>query len=76
MNGGHQPFDDAEPVVNDLGERSETVGGAGGVGNHLQIGGVSPVIDPHDEHGASAEGAEMTTFLRRLSGGRKPSPPL
>ena len=33
MNGGHQTLDDAKLVVDDLGERGQAVGGAGGIGN-------------------------------------------
>merc|ERR1719402_2013247 len=37
VHGSHQTLENAEVVVDDLGERSETVGGAGGVGDHLHV---------------------------------------
>ena len=33
MNGAHQTFDDAVVVIDDLGQRSETVSRAGGIGD-------------------------------------------
>ena len=65
-------------VVDDLGERSQTVGGTRGVGDDLVLGLVSLEVNTTDEPvcqwssvinakatymGASAEGAEMMTFL-------------
>jgi hypothetical protein len=65
-------------VVDDLGERSQTVGGARGVGDDLVLGLVGIKVNTTDEPGrqakyrlvqniaymgASAEGAEMMTFL-------------
>jgi 3-hydroxyisobutyrate dehydrogenase-like beta-hydroxyacid dehydrogenase len=32
MNGGHEAFDNAELVMDHLGERSQTVGGTGRIG--------------------------------------------
>ena len=51
MNGGHEAFDDAEAVIDDLGHGSQAVGGAGGVGNELHVGGVLVEVDAADEHG-------------------------
>ena len=49
--GGHESLDDAEVIVNDLGQRSQAVGGAGSVGNELHVGGVLVEVDAADEHG-------------------------
>ena len=50
MHGGHQALDDAEVVVDDLGQRSEAVGGAGGVGDDGHAGVVLVQVDAADEH--------------------------
>ena len=51
MDGCHESLDDAKLVVQDLGKRSKTVGGTGGVGedSFALVGGV---VDPHNEHGS------------------------
>ncbi len=51
VDGGHETLNDAKVVVDDLGERSETVGGAGSVGDDVVLGLVVLVVDAHDEHG-------------------------
>ena len=51
MNGGHQALFDAEGVVQDLGHGSQTVGGAGGVGNEVHALVIGCVVHAHDEHG-------------------------
>ena len=56
VDGGHETLLEAKVVVDDLGERSETVGGAGSVGDNLQVLGVFVVVDTHDEHGSSLLG--------------------
>ena len=50
MNGGHQAFDDAEVVVENLCHGSQAVGGAGSVGNELHVRGVLLEVDAADEH--------------------------
>ena len=50
MHGGHKALDDAEVVVDDLGQRSQAVGGAGSVGNELHIGGVLVEVNAADKH--------------------------
>ena len=50
MYGGHETLDDAELVVYHLGQRSEAVGGAGGIGDDF-LAGIGVVVDAHDEHG-------------------------
>src|SRR5699024_4579316 len=50
VDGGHEALDDAELVVDDLGERSQAVGGAGGVGDDGHAGVVLVEVDAADEH--------------------------
>lgn len=50
MDGGHQTFDDAEIVVDDLGERSQAVGRAGCIGDDLVLGIVRIQVDTTNEH--------------------------
>src|SRR5688572_13898724 len=45
MNGGHQPALDSKSLVEDLGERGETIGGAGGVGDNDVVGVELVVVD-------------------------------
>ena len=49
MHGGHQAAFDAKGVVDDLGQRGETVGRAGGVGDDC-LAGVAGVVHTVDEH--------------------------
>lgn len=84
VDGGHQGLDDTELVVDDLGERCQAVGRAGGVGDlatydalvtstssryertertTVSLGSYSVWLTPTTNMGASAEGAEMMTFL-------------
>ena len=49
VNGGHQTLYDAELVVDNLGQRSQAVGGAGSVRNDLHILGVLVVVYAHNE---------------------------
>ncbi len=55
MNGSHQTLNDAELVVQNLGDGSETVGGAGSVRNEL-LAGVCVLVDTNYEHGSSVLG--------------------
>ena len=57
MDGGHETLNDTEVVVDDLGERSQAVGGARGVGEDVDILGVVLVVDTHDEHGGIGGGS-------------------
>ena len=50
MNGGHEAFDDAEVVVQDLRHGGEAVGGAGSGGGDGEIGAVGLVVDAVNEH--------------------------
>ena len=49
MNSAHQATDDAEVVVDNLGQGGEAVGRAAGVGDDL-LAAVAAVIHPHHEH--------------------------
>ena len=51
VNGGHQGLLDAEGIMDNLGHRRQTVGGAGGVGHHVHIRGVLLMVHAHDESG-------------------------
>ena len=51
MNGGHQAVLDAPLVVQNLGDGSQAVGGAGSVGHEVHVGGVLVQVDAGDEHG-------------------------
>lgn len=57
VDGGHETLNDTEVVVDDLGERSQAVGGARGVGENVDILGVRLVVDTHDEHGGIGGGS-------------------
>ena len=50
VDGGHQTLNQPVLVVDDLGEWCETVGGARGVGDDLDLGLVLLVVHAHDEH--------------------------
>ena len=50
MDGGHEALQDGEVVVDHLGQGGETVGGAGGVGDHVQVGRVLVLVHTHHEH--------------------------
>lgn len=51
VNGGHQTLDDGVLVVQDLDQRSQTVGGARSVGDNVHVGLVRVQVDTTDEHG-------------------------
>merc|ERR1719402_1994684 len=72
VHGGHQTLENAEVVVDDHCERSQTVGGAGGVGDNLHVVGVRALIDAHHEHGGVGGGRGDDHFLgapREVGGG-------
>ena len=39
-------------VMNDLGQGGQAVSGARGVADHLHVGGVLVLVDPHHKHGS------------------------
>jgi hypothetical protein len=50
VNGGHESALDAEGVLEDLGQRAEAVGGAGGVGDDVVVRRVVvAVVDAEDD---------------------------
>ena len=51
MDGGHETFSDLEVLMEDLGEGSKTVGGAGSVGDDVLFLLVFVVVDTDDVHG-------------------------
>jgi hypothetical protein len=63
MDGGHESLLDAEFVVDNLGKRSETVGGAGGVGDDVHGVIVLLVIDTDNEHGCIGRGSGDNDLL-------------
>lgn len=56
VDGGHETLNETEVVVDHLGEGSQAVGGAGGVGEDVDVGLVLGVVDTHDEHGGIGGG--------------------
>merc|ERR1719186_477947 len=69
---GHQTLENAEVVVDNLGERGQTVGGAGGVGDHLHVVGVRALVNAHHEHGGVGGGRGDDDLLgapREVGGG-------
>merc|ERR1711972_113825 len=57
VNGGHQTLLDAPLVIDNLGQRSQAVGGARGVGGDLDVGSVLVMVDTHHEHGGVSRGS-------------------
>ena len=51
VDRGHQTLDDAEVIVDDLGQRRQTVGGAGGVGNNGHLLAIGVLVNAHDKGG-------------------------
>ena len=47
VDGGHESLDDGELVVEDLGEGSQAVGGAGSVGDDVVLGVVLVEVDTY-----------------------------
>ena len=70
-----QPVFDADRFVEDLGDRSEAVGGAGGVGDHLMPSRVVKlIVDAHDKGFINilAGGGDDRLSWPRLQGGGPP----
>ena len=63
MHGGHETFNDLEVVVDDLGERSQAVGSAGGVGYDLVAGVVAVKVDTAHVHGSVSRRSRDDDFL-------------
>mmetsp|Transcript_30212 Transcript_30212/g.78315 ORF Transcript_30212/g.78315 Transcript_30212/m.78315 type:complete len:272 (+) Transcript_30212:870-1685(+) len=62
VNGSHQTFGDGVIVVDDLGQWSEAVSCARGIG-HDVLAGILVVIDAHDEHRCVAGGSRYDDLL-------------
>jgi len=56
VDGGHETLDDAELVVDNLGERSKAVGGARGVGEDIGAAVIGLLVDAHHVHGGIGRG--------------------
>lgn len=64
MDGGHETLNDTELVVKDLGERSEAVSGARGVGDDLRSLGVIGVkVNTTHIHGCVSRGSRNDDLL-------------
>lgn len=63
VDGGHQTLDDGEVVVNDLGQGSQAVGGAGSVGDDIGATIVGLLIDTHHVHGGIGGGSRDDDLL-------------
>jgi hypothetical protein len=63
VNGGHQTLDDSKLVVDDLGQGSQTVGGARSVRDDVVLGLVSLEVDSADEHGSVGRGGRDDDLL-------------
>ena len=50
MHGGHQAHFNTKSVIDNFGQRSQAVGGAGGVGDKVHGGIVGLVVYAHDKH--------------------------
>jgi hypothetical protein len=61
--GGHEAFEHGELVMDDLGQRSQTICSAGGVGDNLNIGLVRRLIDAHHVHGGISGGGRDDDLL-------------
>ena len=64
MHRRHQRFDNAELLVNDLGQWGQTVGGTRSIGNDGFFAGVFILVDTHDEHGRISGWSGDDHFLR------------
>jgi hypothetical protein len=57
VDSGHESLNDSELVVDDLGERSQAVGGARSVGENVDVLGVLVEVDSANEHGGIGRGS-------------------
>ena len=64
MHGGHQCFDNAELLVNDFGQRCQTIGRARGIGDDGLTAGVFLFVHAHDEHRGISRRSRDHHFLR------------
>ncbi|KAL8409443.1 hypothetical protein RB594_007758 [Gaeumannomyces avenae] len=63
VDGGHETLDDGELVVDDLGQGSQAVGGARGVGDDVGAAVVRLLVDTHHVHGGIGRGGRDDDLL-------------
>lgn len=63
VDGAHETLNDAEVVIDDLGERCKTIGSARGIGDDLVLGFVGIKVDTANEHGGIRRGCGDDDFL-------------
>lgn len=63
MDSGHETLNDAVVVVDDLGEGSQAVGGARGVGDDIGRAVVLVLVDTHHVHGGIGRGGRDDDLL-------------
>lgn len=63
MDSGHQTFNDTKVVIDNLGERSQTVSGTRGVGDNLEVRGILLEVNTTDEHGSITGGGRDNDLL-------------
>jgi len=63
MDGAHESLNDSEVVVDNLGQRSQAVGGAGSVADNGHGWVELVVVDSHDEHGGIGTGGRDHNLL-------------
>merc|ERR1719253_1100246 len=51
MDSGHQTFLQSKLIIDNLGKRGQTVGGAGSIGDNIHAGLILFLVDSHNEHG-------------------------
>ncbi|KAF3821378.1 hypothetical protein GH733_010956 [Mirounga leonina] len=81
MDSGHESLQDAEVVMDDLGQRSQAVDGAGGIADSLQGIVILLMVHTHHEHGGISRrsrdddplGPALQVSPSLLHGGEDPS---
>jgi len=63
VNGGHQTLDNSKVVVDNLGQRRQTVGSARSVGDDVVLGLVSVQVYSTDKHGSVGRGGRDDDLL-------------
>ncbi|KAF3823704.1 hypothetical protein GH733_007172 [Mirounga leonina] len=57
VDGGHESLHDAKVVMDDLGQRGQAVGGAGGIADNLERVVILLMVHTHHEHGGIGRGS-------------------
>lgn len=81
MDSGHEAFYNAEVVMDDFSQRSQAVGGAGGIADNLEGVVILLVVHTHHKHGGISRrsrnddplGAALQVSPSLLHGGEDPS---